>query len=395
MSFVPQRPSGSATLSAPSLKSEKALRWLVDAVRDYAIFMLTPEGNIATWNGGAQRLKGYEPKEIIGRHFSVFYPESDKQAGKPEMELREAGKVGRFEDEGWRIRKDGSRFWANVLITAIFDESGELIGFGKITRDLTERKILLDTISQHARQLELRVAEREAAYSEMEAFAYSVSHDLKAPLRAVEGFSQALAEEYSHVLDATAREYLAFVNNGAARMTRLIDDLLQYSRLGRAELPLQPVEARHAVEEAVAQLPAESRSGCDIENQVDPGITVQAHPQTLVQMLLNLLQNALKFRREEVRPRILIRAEHRGPMARILVEDNGIGIAPQHQQRIFNVFERLNDVSEFPGTGIGLAIIRRAVARMGGACGVESEPGMGSTFWIDLPVAASEGSLNE
>lgn len=232
------------------------------------------------------------------------------------------------------------------------------------------------------RQVGLRTAELEAANSELESFAYSVSHDLRAPLRAVHGFADALAEDYHDQFDAEGREYLAALSASADRMDRLIEDLLAYSRLSRVELSPQPVQLEAAVAEALMFLPADVRSYVAVEK---PLPSVLGHRPTLVQVLLNLLGNAVKFVPPEVTPSICLRSELRGDWARVWVEDNGIGIELEHQERIFRVFERLHGVEAYPGTGIGLAIVRRGLERMGGRSGVESEPGHGSRFWIELP----------
>lgn len=486
-----------------TLRSESVFRRLVEGIRDYAIFLLDPKGNVASWNAGVERIKGYSAEEIIGKHFSVFYPEADKEAGKPEYELKVAAKVGRFEDENWRIRKDGSRFWANVIITRVEDEAGKLIGFGKITRDLTERRVaeqryrllvegvsdyaifsldanghvsswntgaerikgykdyeilgehfsrfytpedrtaglpehvlataretghyegegwrvrkngdrfwasvvvtpirndqgemigfskitrdvtdrknLLERIRRHAEELEIQVAEREQTNAELEAFSYSVSHDLRAPLRAIEGFTQAFIEDYGASIDAGGREYLDEVTAAAKRMNRLVQDLLNFSRLSRIQFELQPISVAEAVRQAIAQLPEKTDL---VKVRVPRDLRVNAHSQTLVQALSNLLSNAIKFHASGAEPDVTVSAERDHGRVRIVVQDKGIGIAPEHQERIFQVFERLHGQDEYPGTGIGLAIVKRGIQRMRGDVGLESVPGEGSTFWIELP----------
>ena len=222
--------------------SEERFRILVDNVKGYAIFGLDWKGHILSWNAGAEALHGYRAEEIIGQHTSRFYPQEAIDRGWPDEELLKVAADGRFEDEGWRIRKDGSRFWANVIITALRDASGKLIGFSKVSRDLTERKAAEEKLAAYNEQLQQSNRELEAANKELEAFSYSVSHDLRTPLRAIDGFSQILLEEHSAVLPPEAQEYLRDVRANTQQMGQLVDDLLALSRLGRQPLNTQHTE---------------------------------------------------------------------------------------------------------------------------------------------------------
>lgn len=372
---MPNRP-------AEQLQTERVLRLLVESVRDYAIFMLTTDGHIATWNPGAERIKGYTLDEIVGRHFRVFYPQSEQAADKPERELVAAARVGRVEDEGWRLRKDGSRFWASVVIVAVRDEAGELVGFGKITRDLTEPKRLQDQVQQHAADLEGRIAERDRMLLELEAFNYSVSHDLRAPLRAIEGFSAALKEDLAAPVSPNVREDVAQITGAAGRMNALIDGLLSYSRISRGEMDLAEVD----VEELMADL-TDLDPDSRVHALVEPGTRVRAHRVALRQAVQNLVDNGLKFHKPGQPASVTIVASRRHDAVRITVRDEGIGIAPEHHERIFQIFHRLHTSGAYPGTGIGLALVKRIAERLGGAVGVESETGGGSVFWIDVPAA--------
>src|SRR5205085_11928595 len=198
-----------------------------------------PAGRVASWNAGAEAIKGYAAEEILGQHFSVFYPPEDVAHGKPQAQLDAAVRDGRVEDEGWRVRKDGNRFWADAVITAIRDPAGTLIGFGKVTRDLTARRRTEEQLAQ--------------SHAELERFSYSVSHDLRAPLRAINGYAQAVLEDYAAVLDAEGQRFLAIIRDSAKRGGELIDALLNFSRLGRQTLAVEPVDltelARAVVEE--------------------------------------------------------------------------------------------------------------------------------------------------
>lgn len=238
--------------------------------------------------------------------------------------------------------------------------------------------------------LELRVQERTAQLEEanqaLEAFAYTVSHDLRAPLRGIQGFADALLEDYADRLDPTGQDYAHRIVAAAARMEGLIQDLLAYSRLSRAQIVSQRVDLSSALSEALTQVSALPASGARLAVE-EPLPTVYAHRSTLVQVLVNLLSNAAKFVPAGEEPAVRVWGESRDGHVRLWVEDNGIGIAPEHQERIFNVFERLHGGETYPGTGIGLAIVRKGVERMGGSTGVDSEPGRGARFWIELPGA--------
>lgn len=675
--------------------SEEQYRLLIEGIKDYAIFGLDPQGRITSWNSGAELMIGYTAAEVLGRHFSIFYSESDLAKGRPEHNLQLAKTEGRIQDTGWRKRKDGSLFWADGMTTALWNEQQQLRGFSKVIRDITQQKqseealqesygllqsviegtgdaifvkdlqgryklvnsataqilgrskaeILgeddtaflppnvvsmiqnvdraviqtgisqvfeeeipeadgthfylstkdpyrdaqgniigvigiardisdrkraeiaiqrstqrLETLQQidrailrvaspqaiaetalnrlkqvityqqamvvlfdfatneasvlagqidshpagsvlpidqissledlrdyatlryiedlatlpqrpplleqqfatagtrsvligalivenklfgnlyllanqpaafdlesqaitqevanqlaivlqqaqlrqqlqrYADELEQRVAERTAQLQEtnqeLEAFTYSVSHDLRAPLRTMQGFAQALLEDCGDQLADFCRSYIDSIIDDATQMNGLISDLLSYSRLTRTQINFNVTALDEVVEDAVKQLTAQVQ-----EKQAQIQITaplpdVMAHRPTLVQVITNLLSNAIKFVEVNIQPRIDIFAEelyqNEQCWVRLWIIDNGIGIAAEHQERIFRVFERLHGAETYPGTGIGLAIVRKGIDRMGGRAGVESQLGQGSRFWIDLP-AVSPSTLN-
>ena len=260
-------------------------------------------------------------------------------------------------------------------------QANQLVAINQnLEREIAERK-------RAEQEIERRADELGAVNKELEAFSYSVSHDLRAPLRAMQGFAQALNEDFADRLGPVAQDYTRRIVAAACRMDTLIQDLLAYSRLSRAQMLLQPLDLRSVMAQVQAHTEGEFR---DREAVVEVAIPeafphVMAHATTLVQVVTNLLTNAVKFVAPGVRPHVRVWAEERGEWGRLWVEDNGIGIAPEHQDRIFRVFERLHGPETYPGTGIGLAIVAKGMERMGGRAGVESTPGKGSKFWIEQP----------
>ncbi|BCL38598.1 CHASE3 domain-containing protein [Nostoc sp. MS1] len=254
---------------------------------------------------------------------------------------------------------------------------------------------LRQELQKYAEKLEQRVAQRtielQEANQNLEAFNYSVSHDLRAPLRTMQGFAQALLEDYGNQLDTFGQSYLRYIADGAMQMDTLITDLLAYSRLSRSEIQMQPTDLNVVVHQAIKQIEPQIQERQAQVTVDTPLLSVMAHPATLGQVIINLLNNAIKFVKPDVSPVVKIYSQEYlqegKSWVKLWVIDNGIGIAPEHQERIFRVFERLHGVEIYPGTGIGLAIVRKALEKMGGSCGVESQLGKGSRFWIALPKA--------
>jgi len=264
----------------------------------------------------------------------------------------------------------------------------------RLIEDIEERRKAEKELRKHREHLEELVEERtrklEEANTELESFTYSVSHDLRAPLRAMQGFSQALLEDYGDRLDAEGKEYAQRIDASAQRMETLIQDLLDYSRLSSSEVKLKPVNLGSIVESVLTQLEAEIKEK-DAHISVDrPLPEVLSHRVTLQQVVENLITNAIRFVPSEVKPDIHIWAEERDEVVRLWVEDNGIGISPEHHERIFRIFERLHGIESYPGTGIGLAIVKKGAEKLGGKIGVESAPGKGSRFWIELTKVAKK-----
>jgi PAS domain S-box-containing protein len=276
-------------------ESEERFRLIVQNVRDYAIFMLDPQGYVATWNEGARRIKGYSDKEIIGRHFSVFYPREDVERGKPPWELEVAAREGRFEDEGWRIRRDGSHFWANVVITALRDSTGRLIGYGKVTRDLTERKEAEERAVKDAS----RLAAVEAVSRTKSEFLATLSHELRTPLNAIGGYTELIELGVAGRVTEDQRSYLARIRTSQQHLLALINDLLNYSRseAGQLSYHMQRVSLHDVVENALPMMLPQARAkNIRIEHGPCPAsVDAWADQQKVEQIVLNLLSNAVKF----------------------------------------------------------------------------------------------------
>jgi PAS domain S-box-containing protein len=355
-------------------------RRLVASVRDYAVFMLDPGGYIKTWNAGAENIKGYTADEIIGRHVSIFYTAEDRLRAHAAEELEIASREGRFEEEGWRLRKDGGRFWANVTITAVRNEHGVLVGFAKVTRDLTKRR----AADQELRRTRERL---ERSNVELERFAAVSAHDLREPLGTVQAFADLLREREAEGLSEAGREMLGHITGSVIRMQALVEDLLNYARL-QEHPDLERVDLSASVDRVLAGLhSAIAAHGASVEVELPRGAEVVADPSGLDMLLQNLLSNALKFGDAD-RPLVSIGAARASGGWRVTVTDNGPGIALQDQDRIFTAFERLPAAGAVAGTGLGLAICTRVVERSGGELGVESARGRGSTFWFLLPAPA-------
>ena len=396
-------------------RTEQRFRLLVGQVVDYAIVVLNPAGRIVSWNVGAERIIGYRGLEIVGKNFSCLYPPEAIARKWPEYELEATAHEGRFEDEGWRVREDGSRFWANVVLTALYTEDGELDGYCKITRDLTERKRVEDTIHRLNDELEERVRERTADLEEAnrelrhknqenEMFVYSVSHDLRSPLVNLEGFSKELGMICNDLrallkdeqvpesvrtrgltcVDRDMAEAVRFIQTAVIRLSNIIDALLRLSRAGRVEYQRQTIDPRPMLTRVVEAM----------NKTIDErGATIIVHdlpllwgdPTAIEQVFANLIGNALNYL-EPKRPGRVEVSGDRTDDGHILfhVKDNGIGIPEAYQHKIFQAFQRLH-AETVAGEGMGLAIVRRIVERHRGKVWVESKVDEGTTFFVALP----------
>jgi osomolarity two-component system sensor histidine kinase TcsA len=355
---------------------------IIESVKDYAIFMLDRAGYVKTWNAGAQHIKGYTASEIIGKHFSVFYPEEARAIGQPQENLKAAYQQGRYEEEAWRIRKDGSRFWADVVITAIYD-GAELIGFVKVTRDLTERREA-EIALQRSRD------EAIAANQAKSRFLSIVSHEVRAPLTATIQLFELIALSLEGELKVAAITAL----DTCRWLLRILNDLLDASKLqaGAVKLELRSFAIRPIIDEICQlispeatkkQLKVSWRIGADVPN------CVYGDELRIRQILQNLALNAVKFTPSggisiEVE---LLRLDEAGVVLKFVIQDTGIGISPEKQKKLFQPFMQAEDSTTriYGGTGLGLSIAHTLVELMQGKMGVNSEPGKGSTFWVEIP----------
>jgi PAS domain S-box-containing protein len=367
--------------------SEEQFRLLVDGVKDYAIFMLDQAGNVVSWNSGAEQIKGYRADEIIGRHFSCFYGHEDIESEKPKRELEIAAKDGRFEEEGWRLRKDGSRFRASVVITALRDEFGVLRGFAKVSRDITKR-IEAEAAVKARQALEVRAAELKRSTDELQQLAYVAAHDLQEPLRMVISYTQLLARRYQGRLDADADEFLSFAVDGALRMKLLVQGLLAYCRVETTGKDLLETSSAAALELALVKLRAAIEdSGAIVTHGPLP--TVTADSVQLAQLFENLVGNAIKYHGVDP-PRVHVSAKNLDSEWIFSVRDNGIGIDSQYFGRIFVMYQRLHGQKQISGSGMGLAVCKKIAERHSGRMWVESSLGKGSTFCVALPDGKEE-----
>jgi PAS domain S-box-containing protein len=355
--------------------SEERFRLLVESVEDYAIFMLDPEGHIVSWNVGAHRIKGYAASEILGQHFSTFYPPEEVAIGKPAALLRTALATGQVEDEGWRVRKDGTRFWANVVITAVHDAEGRLRGFAKVTRDLTQRRY---------------IESLESAGREMSEFLAMLSHELRNPLAPIRNAVALMAAR--EATDPTTQWARDVIDRQTALLAHLVEDLLDVTRItvGKLQLRLEPTDMAAVIGRAVETIRpvVEARRHHLTVSTPEQPLRVVADLVRLTQVLTNILTNAAKYTPDGGRIALIL--EHDGTEAVVRVRDSGMGIAPELLPRIFDLFAQGQQGLDRRegGLGVGLALARRLMQLHGGSVTASSEGrGRGSEFVIRLPLA--------
>ena len=374
-------------------QSEEKLRLLVEGVSDYAIFMLEPDGKVGTWNAGAERLKGYRADEIVGRHFSTFYPAEARARRWPQQELELAARDGRFEDEGWRIRKDGSRFWANVVITALRDADGKLQGFAKVTRDLTERRAAEESLRHAYADLERRVDERTAELAardrHKDEFLAMLGHELRNPLAPIRNALEILKLEGAPAAARSQAQQL--IGRQVQHLVRLVDDLLDVSRImqGKIELRHERIPLATVVERAIetAQPTIDARGHRLAVSLPAEPVFIHGDLIRLAQVLSNLLVNAAKYTPQAGEIRLAASTGH--DQLRIRVKDTGIGMPPELLPKVFDFFVQGSRSLERSqgGLGIGLTLVKRLVEMHGGTVAAHSAgAGKGSELIVDLPL---------
>jgi PAS domain S-box-containing protein len=358
---------------------------LLNSISDYAIYSLDPDGNITSWNPGITKIKGYTAEEIIGSHFSRFYTIEDRAAGKPQRLLGQALAAGRVEDEGWSVRKDGSRFWAWIVITPMRDGAGNRRGFAKVTRDLSERK--------RSEETRLRLAQLQEAARIREEFLAYISHEMRNPLNSLK-LQIELVRRQNEVLSALPDKVIERLSHSYTRLAALVDQVLEHSRIqaGRAVVQWRTIDMSRVVDEIAAELrPEAEQKGLSLKVSVPAEqLTVPSDADFLRVILRNLIGNAIKFAN---RGAIEVALSFDTNEYRISVQDTGPGIAAEDQARIFEPFERVESLENkhVSGFGLGLAACKRLVEALGGRIELESELGAGSLFRIVLPRDANVG----
>ena len=367
--------------------SEERYHRMIAEVQDYAIILLDENGYIQNWNVGAEKIKGYKAEEIIGKHFSIFYPKHDRDNNLPGKLLGQARENGKAIHEGWRVRKDGSRFWGTIVITALHGRDNNIIGFSKVTRDLTDKKIAEEKLLSYTNELEIQ-------NSELEQFAYVASHDLQEPLRKIQTFTELIRTHYDD--KEFVNRYFQKLDLSAKRMALLVKSLLNYSRLSKDKSKKTRIDLNDILAETKQdfELLIEEKNAT-ITNPILP--TVTGNHMQLGQLFSNLISNALKFSQNNPLIEITVKTVAKHDIAdapvslaedryfEINFKDNGIGFEQQYNNLIFSLFQRLHSKHEYSGTGIGLALCKKIAENHGGFIKATGEPGKGATFSIYLP----------
>ena len=410
--------------ASPHFQREVSFELLVRSVQEYAIFMMDPEGRVLTWNEGAARIKGYSEREVLGQPFTIFFPDEMVQSGFPAAELERARECGQIESEGWRRRKDGSQFWASAVITALRGDEDALIGFAKVTRDMTERRNAEDQarrlaaeesaramavarsdelaelntrLREQSAQLEAALASAEEArkaaehaaaaareaYHELDQFAYAASHDLRAPLRGVSNLAQWIEADCSGALTAESVEHMRLLQGRVRRMEALIEGILAYSRAGRTAGKIEMIDTGKLVRSVVDLL----SPPVSAQVEIAPGMPlIKTERLVLEQVLMNLIGNAIKHGHVD-RPEVTVRVTARdlGEVVEFAVVDDGPGIAPEYHDRVWGIFQTLASRDKVEGTGVGLALVKKIVERRGGSVSLQSEKDKGATFRFTWP----------
>ncbi len=368
---------------------ERRYQQMIAEVEDYAIILLDANGIVLHWNAGAQKIKGYRAEEIIGKSFKLFYEPQDRDSGLPERLLAQAAEEGRAVHEGWRVRKDGSRFWGSIVITALHGEVGDLIGFSKVTRDLSDRKAAEDQIRQYA-------AELERQNQELKQVAYAASHDLKEPLRKIQIFNDRILSRHGIHLPEAALVDLRRSIAAASRMQKLVTDILAYSSVSHVDAKPALTDCNAIMAEVLLDYEEELTAGKMVCNYSRLPL-IMSVDFLLRQLFGNLIGNAHKYRHPGRAlivnvhsslvnlPMALSAGQKSNPYYVITFEDNGIGFEAKYNEKVFEMFQRLNTVSQYGGSGIGLSICRKIMQQHGGWIIANGSPGEGARFDLYFP----------
>lgn len=374
--------------------SEERYHKMVDEVEDYAIILLDKDGIIQNWNKGAEKIKGYKEEEIVGKSFQTFYLPADREEGFPMKLLKKATEEGKAIHEGWRRRKDGSVFWGSIVLTALHDSQNKVIGFSKVTRDLTEKKQAEDKMKDYLSELEFQ-------NKELEQFSYAASHDMKEPLRKIRLYNGYIADNAAHLLDEKSKEYLNRSIHAAERMKMLIEDLLSYSRATLNVEAHEEVDLNKIIEE-ILFLHKEEFDKKEVTIEIEKPAIIWAIPFQIKQVMFNLINNSIKYKHPERNVIIKIdiqvingdevkglKTGSKEQYYKISIEDNGIGFNAIYAEKIFEIFQRLNNFTEVKGSGIGLAICKKIIQNHKGFIEAIGKPNEGASFLVYIPKAQS------
>ncbi len=373
-------------------QKERQHQRMINEIEDYAILLLNRDGVIQNWNKGAEKIKGYTADEIIGKSFRIFYRTEDQLRKLPESLIQQAIVYGKASHEGWRVRKDGTTFWGNTIITALHDDNNKVIGFSKVTRNLTEKKLAEDKLKEYAARIEKHNEELQRINKELDSFTYTASHDLQEPLRKIKTFCNLIISKEDNSFSAEGKTYFDRISSAASRMQTLIESLLHYSRATTADVVLESTDLNTIIAEVqkdLAEVITEKKVTIIKENL--PVLNVM--PFQFYQLFFNIIGNAIKYQREDVPPVIHIKAAIINQMEdtgsevyyKIIISDNGIGFEQEYADNIFKLFQRLHSRNEYSGTGIGLAICKKIVENHHGTITATGELGKGATFTILIP----------
>jgi len=374
-------------------KQEDRYYKMIAEVEDYAILLLSTDGIVQNWNSGAEKIKGYKANEIVGRNFRIFYPPEDQESGLPEKLIREAAQKGKASHEGWRVRKDKTRFWGNIVITALHDNQGGVIGFSKVTRDLTQMKLSEDNRKKYTWELEQKNLELEQKNKDLESFSYIASHDLQEPIRKIQIWANRI-EESEAISDGT-KDSLDRIQKACIRMQKLIKGILQYSQTDLLQVPRELTDLDEVLDEVLSDL-SESLEEKQFLIERDHLPALHIVRLQFVQLFSNIISNAVKYSNKELPPKIKITCSLESDVGElssvqnafyvIQISDNGIGFMQEYENKMFELFGRLESNPIYSGTGIGLAICKKIVRNHQGTITAMGEPGKGAVFTIRLPV---------